>query len=104
MCCDSLDMKVGWFLSIQIPSVPQRIDFKTYLGFTDSVPGYSTSTSAHPQSLSFSLPSHSEGTDKKDPPSPLEFNSEALRRACLCGFDRTLRGIQSHSPSQLAAL
>ena len=30
-------MKVGWFLSMQIPSVPQRIDFKTYLGFTDGV-------------------------------------------------------------------
>ena len=37
MCWDSLDMKVGWFLSMQIPSVPQRIDFKTYLGFTDGV-------------------------------------------------------------------
>ena len=32
-------MKVGWFLSIQIPSVPQRIDFKTYSGFTDGVTG-----------------------------------------------------------------
>ena len=30
-------MKVGWFLSMQIPSVPQRIDFKTYSGFTDGV-------------------------------------------------------------------
>ena len=32
-------MKVGWFLSMQIPSVPQRIDFKTYLGLTDGVNG-----------------------------------------------------------------
>ena len=37
MCWDSLDMKIGWFLSMQIPSVPQRIDFKTYSGFTDAV-------------------------------------------------------------------